>query len=260
VAAGDQPVKIEVGETQDKKVELDTAEVVTMGVTSKNLLQRFNGDINAGMIYSKGNQSTQYNVGASVEYPADRWSAQADFNSTLSSNRGSDSATRNQLNVKIIRSLRWKFYFYSGGGGFLQSSEQGIGLQTHIGGGIGYYFKNTNRTRISLLGGVVWQRTNYTGNGPSRGTQNIGAALIGSEIKIFKFKKTNLKINAVFSPSISEPGRIYFKLNESYYIKLFSNLTWNISFYGNWDNRPPAGLPSSDYGTSTGLGWTFGNR
>jgi len=37
-------------------------------------------------------------------------------------------------------------------------------------------------------------------------------------------------------------------------------LTWNVSFYGSWDNRPPPTFSGSDYGTSSGLGWTFGNR
>jgi hypothetical protein len=39
---------------------------------------------------------------------------------------------------------------------FLQSSVQGISLQTSLGGGVGRYLKNTNRTSISVLGGVVW--------------------------------------------------------------------------------------------------------
>jgi hypothetical protein len=45
----------------------------------------------------------------------------------------------------------------------------------------------------------------------------------------------------------------------TYYVKFFGNFTWNLSFYGNWDNRPPAHLAGSDYGASSGLGWTFGN-
>jgi hypothetical protein len=43
-------------------------------------------------------------------------------------------------------------------------------------------------------------------------------------------------------------------------VKLFSNLKWNVSFYGNWDNQPPANFSGSDYGSSSGLSWTFGNR
>jgi len=55
-----------------------------------------------------------------------------------------------------------------------------------------------------------------------------------------------------------EPGRIRIDTNMSYYIKIISDLKWNISFYGNWDNEPPPGLNGSDYGTSSGLSWTFG--
>ena len=64
----------------------------------------------------------------------------------------------------------------------------------------------------------------------------------------------------LFLPGISEPGRIRANTNASYYIKLFSDLSWNFSFYGNWDNQPPPTLSGSDYGTSSGLSWTFGNR
>ena len=58
--------------------------------------------------------------------------------------------------------------------------------------------------------------------------------------------------------ALSDPGRVRFNTNASYYIKIVSNLKWNMSFYGNWDNRPPPGFSGSDYGTSSGLSWTFG--
>jgi hypothetical protein len=45
-----------------------------------------------------------------------------------------------------------------------------------------------------------------------------------------------------------------------YYLKLWSNLTFNLSLYGNFDTRPPEGLSGSDYGFSSGLGWTFGSK
>ncbi len=38
------------------------------------------------------------------------------------------------------------------------------------------------------------------------------------------------------------------------------NLNWNLSFYGNWDTRPPANFSGADYGYSVGLKWTFGFR
>jgi len=82
--------------------------------------------------------------------------------------------------------------------------------------------------------------------------------LIYAEGKFFKFSKTNLTVNAMLLPALSDPGRIRFNTNASYYVKLLRDLKWNVSFYGNWDNRPPVGFSGSDYGTSSGLSWTFG--
>src|SRR5262249_44290352 len=38
---------------------------------------------------------------------------------------------------------------------------------------------------------------------------------------------------------------------------LVSDLKWNFSFYGNWDNRPSPGFSGSDYGTSSGITWSL---
>jgi hypothetical protein len=61
-------------------------------------------------------------------------------------------------------------------------------------------------------------------------------------------------------PAVTDPGRVRVNANASYYIKLISDLKWNISFYGNWDNQPPSHFSGSDYGTSSGITYTFGNK
>jgi hypothetical protein len=258
-ATGSEPEKIEVTEAPDKKVEIPQARVVTADRTSKRFWRRLNGDISVGLTYAKAFQSTQYNLSSSVEYPQERWSAQVSFNSNLTSNTLSGASERNQLDIGLSHLLPQKTYFYSGVAGFLQSSVQSIDLQTTIGGGIGHYFKNTNRARFSVLGGLALQRTKYSSS-TGLGTQNALEGLVTTELRVFRFKKTHLNLSAAFLPSITEPGRVFLKLNQSYYVKLYRDLSWNISFYGNWDNRPPGGLIGSDYGTSMGLGWTFGNK
>jgi hypothetical protein len=62
--------------------------------------------------------------------------------------------------------------------------------------------------------------------------------MLASEVKLFRFNKTNLTVTSVLLPAMSQPGRLEFTTNASYYIKIVSNLDWNISFYGNWDNQP----------------------
>jgi hypothetical protein len=256
-----QPVRIQIAETTAQTVAIDTSRIVKVTETSENFWQRFNGDINFGINYSKGNQSTQYSFGTFTEYPRERWTAQATFDSNLSSNSGATTSTRNQLGLTGYRLLRWNNYFYAGVGNFLQSSVQGIKLQTTLGGGIGRFLKNTNRTSIRVLGGLAWQSTDYRqSTAVSQGTQNVASALIAAELKVFKFKKTNLDVTSTLLPSVSDPGRVVYSTNATYYLKLFSNLSWNVSFYGNWDSRPPPTFSGSDYGTTSGLSWKFGNK
>ncbi len=257
---GDRPIRIEVVVGPEKTIAIDRPQIVKMEQTSQNFWQRFNGDINFGAIYSKGNQSTQFNLNSEIQYPRERWSAQASYSSTLASSTGASASTRNQVNYNAQRLLRWDNWFYEGLGVFLQSSEQDIDLQTTLGGGIGRYLKNTNNAQISLLGGLGWQNTAYSATTQALGTQSVATAVVAGNMSFFRFDKTNLDLTAIVLPALSQPGRVFVNTNASYYIKLFSNLTWNISFYGNWDTRPPANFSGSDYGTSSGLGWKFGNK
>ncbi len=255
-----RPMSIEVVEAPEQQVVLERTKVVQMDMTSERFWQRFNGDINTGIIYSKGNQSTQFNLGSDVSYPRERWSATASYNSTLATSTGVTASTRNQFNLGAQRLLRWNNWFYAGLGDLLQSSVQGIQLQSTMGGGIGRYLANSNRATVSVLGGFAWQRTEYSQSVVPAGTQNVAAGAVALNAKLFKFNKTNLNVLATVFPAISQPGRLYSSLNVTYYIKITGNLSWNASFYGNWDNQPPPTFSGSDYGTSSGLSWTFGNK
>jgi hypothetical protein len=253
-----RPVQIVVVESRQQETVIERAQVVQMVPTSEKIWQRFNGEISFGSTYTKGNQSTQYTLGSQTEYVRERWKAQASFDSTFSSSTGTNTTTHNSLDLGARHLFPWNNWFYAGLGTFLQSSEQNITLQSTLGFGVGRYIRNTNRTIISVLGGMAWQNTKYQTSFVPLGKQNIAAALISLEIRAFKFSRTNLNLTAALLPAASDPGRFFFNTRDSYYIKLFKNLKWNVSFYGNWDTRPPPGFSGGDYGTSSGLSWTFG--
>jgi len=254
-----RPIEIHVEEAPEKNVVLDSANIVNVSVTSEKFFQRFTGGVGFGTIYAKGNQSVQYSVTGLAAYPRERWAVQAGISSNLSKASGATTSTRNQLSVGGVHLLPWNNYFYGAFDGFLQSTEQGISVQNTLGGGIGRYLTNTNRTTISVLGGIAWQHTRYNPTVVPVATQNNATAMINVDAKLFRFNKTNLDLNAILLPSLSQPGRVYFSTNASYYIKLIGGLSWNVSFYGNWDSQPPGSLPGSDYGTTSGLSWTFGS-
>jgi len=234
-------------------------EVVRMNQTSRNFWQRFDGSINSGITYSKANETTQYNLGANAEYLREHWSSGASFVSTLTSNTGVPTATRNNVSGFYRHVMRWDNWFYTGIGSLLQSTEQKIQLQSNVGGGIGRYVTNTNRSTISIFGGLAYQNTRYNVTETRQSSQNTAAAMVGIDAGLFKFDKTKLTLQATSFPSLNQPGRVFSNVNTTYYLKFWGNFTWNLSFYGSWDNQPPANFPGSDYGMSSGLGWTFGN-
>ena len=255
------PLNIEIRPEGQESIVVERSKVVQMTQTSESIWHRFSGSVSLGSTYAKANSTAQYNFGSELDYLATRWGSRLNYGSNLSSSTGAPTATRNQLDFIVERLFPWKNYFYAGTAGFLQSTVQGIQRQTNIGFGVGRYLKNTNRVRFSILGGMGWQRATYMAPPGTNPVQNTGVALLSTNLQIFSFKKTRLNVDAGMAPALTpEIGRIFSKVNTTYYLKLFGKVDWNLSFYGNWDTRPPGQLPSSDYGTSTGLSYTFGNK
>jgi Protein of unknown function, DUF481 len=245
-------------ETPEKAVTLERKQVVNAVETSGSFWQRWNGQVGSGFAYTKGNQSSQYNLSSNVAYVENRWSAGASYNSNLSSSTGTSTSTRNQLSFQAERLLRWNNWYYTGLLGFLQSSIQGIQLQSTFGGGIRRNIVNRGSTFFTVYGGFAWQQINYQKMVLSAPIQRVTTGLVGTQFQLFRFNKTTLTISANLLPAVSEPGRVQLNLNSSYCIKLWGQLNWNFTVYGNWDNRPPPGFVGSDYGASSGLSISFG--
>jgi hypothetical protein len=253
------PIQIEIQPVDEEPQVIDRSTIVGMTQTSESRWQRFSGNLNLGSTYSKGNNTTQYNLGSGIDYSATRWGSNLTYSSNLSSSSGASTSTRNQMNFIAYRLLPWKNYYYAGTGGYLQSSVQGINRQVSVGLGVGRYLKNTNRVRFSVLGGLGFQTTSYS-QSVTQLTQQVAVGLLSSELEMFRFKKTRLNITASMAPALNGQGRIFAQTNATYYLKLFGKIDWNFSFYGNWDTQPPGHLQGNDYGFTSGLSYSFGNK
>jgi hypothetical protein len=255
--AGDEPMKIEIADAEERPAAVERREIVGVGQTSVSFWRRFSGSVDSGLIYSRGNNTTQYNLASQVAFRRERWMADSNYSSSFSKSTGVTASTRNQLDLKALHLLRRSNWFYAGTGNFLQSSQQGIATQMTLGGGLGRFLKNTNRARIYLVGGLAWQNTVYESTDSPQGPQKALSAMIGGGVEAFRFKKTSLNLTAALLPVLTQAGRVRSSVNAMYSIQIISNLWWKFTFYGNWDNRPPASFSGSDYGASSGLSWTF---
>ena len=254
------PAKLKISSGPGSFVLINKDDIVTLGETSDNFWGRFAVSISSGFIFTKANNSAQYNLSSSITYPRPRWSASLLFNSALSTASGIESSTRNQLDLSAYHLLPPKNWFYSAGASLLQSTEQGIDIRSGIGGGLGRYLTNTEHFSLSFGGGLGWQNTQYNQSVVAEAPEDILALLVNGDMRLVKFKRTKLTVTFSALPALSDPGRFFFNTNADLFFKLFSNFTLNFSFYGNWDTRPPPTFSGSDYGFTSGIGWTFGNQ
>jgi hypothetical protein len=63
-AGSGRPTQIQIVEAPEGVHTMERSQIVRLVATSDKFWERFNGDITFGTIYSKGNQSTQYSMGA----------------------------------------------------------------------------------------------------------------------------------------------------------------------------------------------------
>ena len=200
--ADSRPVQIQVAETSGAQVVINRTHVVEMDTTSDQFFQRFNGYIDTGI-------STQ----RATKQPNTTWAPRSHIRENAGGRELALSPRYRpvlarappheiSLNVDAFRLMRWNNWFYEGLGTFLQSTEQAILRQGTYGGGVGRYLKNTDRARITLLGGVAGQDTEYRRN---LNSQSLASGLVAANLQFFWFNKTNGELNAVFCLSFPRP-------------------------------------------------------
>jgi len=252
-------VRIRITELDGTEVLIDKRQIAGLGSTSDQFWGRFSGNVASGLSLIKGNANTTFNFNSSVVYVRPRWDLGLQLSSNLSGTDVADNTSRNQGTLSGTHLLRWKNWFWAGYLSGLQSSEQEIGLQATLGGGVGRYLRNTSDVRVSLTGGLTWQSTNYTSNVQQGSSNDLLTMLLNARMSYVRFKQTSLSLNANALPALNEFGRVFYNVNANYYLQLFGELDWNLSFYGNWDTDPPPGSSGSDYGLNSGLSISFGD-
>jgi hypothetical protein len=231
-------------------------EVVEIHQTETTFWQNLHGGVDAGISYAKQQNRTQYNFQTNEKFERTKWLATANYESSFSGG-GNISDLRNSLGLDVVRQLLSPRNFYAGLANFLQSNEQQLDLRTTLGGALGHMFSYTNNSFIGAFGGVVWNRERYSSEATTGRTGDSAEAVLGTQINFYRFKTTNILADARVYPSLTDPGRVRFDLNTSLKLKVAKDLYWTSGFYLNLDSRPPQNLPKSDYGSTSGLGWTF---
>ena len=234
---------------------LDHMSVVTIFPLRRRWWRRMDGSVDLSYSYTKSSSNTQFSLGSDIRYRGSRWEILYGIDSILSIADGVTNADRTVMQLGGERYFGGRWYWLANAG-FQHNSELNLDHRYYVQGGIGRRLRQTNRTLISLLGGISYSRELYTGEPENDGAE----ALIGSDYQFFKLYSPRVDITVQFFvlPSLTTEGRVRSELSVGSKIELISNFYWTVSLYDSYDSKPPDRNPvKNDYGVVTGISWTF---
>ena len=243
-----------IGNSQEK-IRVHQLDVIRITPADRGFWRRLEGSIDFGLSFTSGNDQYQTQLTATSTYRTGAHSFTASVDSAFSGQTEGTSTTRNQFTFDYRRQLNERWYV-GGLVDLLRSDQQSLRLRTTAGGLIGRNLKQTERTRLSVFGGLVSAREHYTALlGKPQSTNADG--LVGLDFFTFRFSKTDIRSRVSVFPSLTTPGRMRLQTTSDLRIKIVKDLWWGFHLYESFDSKPPVAADKNDLGVSTTVGWKF---
>lgn len=239
----------------DKAVRVHQSDVLRIIPIEPGFWKRLEGSIDFGLSYTSGNDQYQTQLNATTTYRTGAHSFTTAIESSFSGQPEGDSTSRKQFTFDYRKQMTERF-FVGGLFDLLQSDQQSLKLRTSAGGLAGLNLRQTERSRFSILGGVIGTRENYAALIGTPKSTNADA-LAGLEYTTFRFKTTDITTRLSLFPSLTTPGRTRLQATSDMRIKIVKDLYWGFHVYENFDSNPPVRADKNDFGLSTSLGWKF---
>jgi catechol 2,3-dioxygenase-like lactoylglutathione lyase family enzyme len=253
-ASGVRKLRVELRDGSGVR-EVDFTDVVRVDpIGQGTLFERLDGYVTAGYDYTKANNLQTFTFTGGLSTRDERAMRSLDASTTITTQDVAEDSSRYDVSASVRRFLanRW---FYQGFLGFEGNDELGLDLRTSLGGGYGYYLVQDSRQEWAVLAGLAATRENFATEDTSESLE----AIVGTQYSFFRFDpEANLDASIYVLPSLTESGRVRSEAKLRCRYKIISDLFFEISLYGSYDNHADAAAESkSDYGMTTSLGYSF---
>ncbi len=217
---------------------------------------RIDGSLDLGFSFTKANEARQWNLSGDAVRRSERLGFTTTFSSLNTAQEGIESTSRQMLGLRLDRYLprRW---LVAAVAQFQQNEELQLELRSVLGGAMGRYLVQSNRTVLSVLGGGSFTRERFTE--PGSGVSNAEAlAILDFQTFTFDDPETEISVTLVVIPSLTDAGRVRVDLDGRVRREILKDFYFSVSFFDNFDSAPPvAGLERNDYGFISSFGWAF---
>jgi len=230
------------------------SEVVVLEPVEHNFWGRFGISVEGGFDFAKTKSSQSTRLATSLDYTADRWSAEASLSVNRKLQDDAEPARRKELASSYRRYLNDP-WFAAALANLLKNDEQRLQLRTSFGGAVGRPIRRTNRAYFGFLTGAAW--TNELYEDPEVPRTNSAEGLAALEYNAFNIGDLTFLTKLIVYPSLSQRGRVRADFSLSLKWNLPSDLYVSTYFWDNYDSKPLNDASKNDFAVGTSIGWDF---
>ena len=156
------------------------------------------------------------------------------------------------LNYPVFLKNRW---FFGGLVGAERNLDLGLDSRYSLGAVAGRYLKQTNRSHLAVLVGLV-EIDEQPVEGDSRTSTE---ALIGGDYSTFTYDFPEITLNArlAVSPSLSQSGRVRIQADVGVRREIVADFFLSISLFDTYDSNPPTEGRTKRLGSVLSIGYKF---
>lgn len=222
--------------------------------TDEKFFQRIDGSISFGFNTQKGSEVTTLNLAADARYRTLTYLLGIDLSSSITDQPSEETKARDRLglNYQRFRANRWFTDWFSS---WERNDELGINSRVSLGGGIGRYLKQTNKTWFSMTAGLQGTQESFVGAEDS--TTNAEGRLQ------IRYQHRNLDPETMFTftsnvyPLLEDLSQYRAETDLSFKREFIDDLNFEVLIYHSYLSDPTEGAATSDYGVTTSLGYSF---
>ena len=252
---------VRILETKDSLwTEVPTAEIVAMYQINQSIFEQIDGTLGVGYSFTKSSNIHSFNGKTTLQYLAKK--NLLEFNANGIYTMQSDTITTSKSEVHIQdQHLFHNNWFTTIGWSIQQNTE--LGLRARNIGTITYgkYLIKENQTFLSLsFGGAVNNERYYENeNGVTKTAQLNYEGVISLGFRAFtnNTPEFNIYPTWIVYPSFTQAGRWRSDFNIESRLEIYHNIYVTLSYYNQFDNKPPDSGTKVDFGFVGSVDWKF---
>ena len=222
--------------------------------TSEKFLERLDGSFTFGLQSQKSSEVTTSNLAADISYRTRQYLVGLRLNSSVTnqSTEPTQAVQSVNLNYQRFRPNRWFTDWFTG---WEKNDAVGTAGRVSVGGAIGRYLTQTNKSQCSLTVGTQAAETSFVGDEET--TLEAEGRIEIRYLRRSLTPESSLRFTSTINPVLKDVSQYRAQTDLALRRELFEDLFLELSVGHTYTSDVPIDAANADYTVNTSIGYSF---